>query len=289
MEPVDLDDRIRSQEATLKRTESTLKEAEARQDFAHSQAKRYEQLLKVRSVSEESVATKQQELQIANAVLAAARDDLNRVRSDREVLMAQKNNLRLVAPVDGIVVERVADPGTTIVAGQSVIEVIDPESLWVNVRFDQISASGLSEELAAHIVLRSRSDQTLQGRVLRVEPKADAITEEMLVKVVFDAIPQPLPPLGELAEVTVNLPARPAAPSIPNAAIQRDGSKVGVWQIVDTELRFSPVKLGAYDLNGFVQVREGLNIGDQIVIYSEKQLTSGNRIHVVEHIPGVQK
>ena len=48
------------------------------------------------------------------------------MRSGSEVLMVQKNNLRLISPVDGIVVERLADPGTTIVAGQSVIEVIDP-------------------------------------------------------------------------------------------------------------------------------------------------------------------
>lgn len=48
------------------------------------------------------------------------------MRSGSEALMVQKNNLRLISPVDGIVVERLVDPGTTIVAGQSVIEVIDP-------------------------------------------------------------------------------------------------------------------------------------------------------------------
>jgi RND family efflux transporter MFP subunit len=289
MEPVDLDDRIRSQEATLQRTQSSLKEAEARQAFAQSQAQRYEQLLKVRSVSEESVATKQQELNITNAALDAARDELNRARSDREVLLAQKNNLRLIAPVDGIVVERLADPGTTIVAGQSVIEVIDPESLWVNVRFDQISASGLSAKLAAQVVLRSREGNALAGTVLRTEPKADSITEEMLAKVSFDTLPTPLPPLGELAEVTVYLPALSASPTIPNAAIKHQGNAIGVWKIVDDKLHFAAVKLGSSDLDGYVQVLEGLSNGDEIVSYSEKVLTSHSRIHVVEQIHGAAK
>ena len=286
MEPVDLDDRIRSQEATLKRTQSTLKEAQARQAFAQSQAQRYEQLLKVRSVSEESVATKQQELHIANAVLDAARDELARVRSDREVLLAQKNNLRLIAPVDGIVVDRLADPGTTIVAGQSVIEVIDPESLWVNVRFDQISAAGLSAKLPAQIVLRSREGKALAGTVLRTEPKADSITEEMLAKVSFNTLPDPLPPLGELAEVTVNLPPLDATPTIPNSALKYQGEKVGVWKIIEDELYFTSVKLGSSDLDGYVQVIEGLSEGDQIVNYSEKTLSPRSRIHVVEQIHG---
>lgn len=289
MEPVDLDDRVRSQESAFKRAEAALREAEARQAYAQTQARRYEQLFAVRSTSEEIVTTKRQELQIADAALSAAREDIARARSDREGLVAQRSNLRLIAPVDGVVAVRDADPGTTIVAGQAVVEVIDPKSLWINVRFDQISASGLAGGLPARIVLRSRGGQTLKGRVLRVEPKADAVTEETLAKVTFDNKPEPLPPVGELAEVTVDLPALPAAPLIPNAAVQREGDKVGVWQMVDGDLHFSPVKLGASDLNGYVQVREGLKNGDQIVTYSEKALTARSRIHVVDHIPGVSR
>ena len=289
MDPVDLDDRVRSQESAFKRAEATLREAEARQAYAQTQAHRYEQLFAVRSTSEETVTTKRQELQIADAVLSAAREDIARARSDREALVAQKSNLRLIVPVDGLVAVRDADPGTTIVAGQAVVEVIDPKSLWINVRFDQISAAGLAGELPARIVLRSRGDETLKGGVLRVEPKADAITEETLAKVLFEAIPQPLPPVGELAEVTVDLPALPVTPLIPNAAVRRDGGKVGVWRIVDGGLHFSPTKLGASDLNGYVQVREGLKNGDQVVIYSEKALTAHSRIHVVDRIPGVSR
>lgn len=289
MEPVDLDDRVRSQESAFKRAEAALREAEARQAYAQTQARRYEQLFAVRLTSEEIVTTKRQELQIADATLSAAREDIVRARSDREGLVAQRSNLRLIAPVDGVVAVRDADPGTTIVAGQAVVEVIDPKSLWINVRFDQISASGLAGGLPARIVLRSRGGQTLKGRVLRLEPKADAVTEETLAKVTFDNKPEPLPPVGELAEVTVDLPALPVAPLIPNAAVQREGDKVGVWQIVDGDLRFSPVKLGASDLNGYVQVREGLKNGDQLVTYSEKALAARSRIHVVDHIPGVSR
>lgn len=289
MDPVDLDDRVRSQAATFKRAEAAVREATARQTYAQTQARRYEQLFAVRSTSEEIVTTKRQELQIADAALSAAREDLTRARSDREALIAQRANLRLIAPVDGLIALRDADPGTTIVAGQAVVEVIDPKSLWINVRFDQISASGLAAGLAARIVQRSRSGQALSGRVLRVEPMADAVTEETLAKVVFDAQPKTLPPVGELAEVTVSLPAFPAAPTIPNAAVRREGDKMGVWQIVDGDVRFTPVKLGASDLDGRVQVREGLKEGDQVVVYSEKALTLRSRIHVVEHIPGAAR
>jgi HlyD family secretion protein len=61
------------------------------------------------------------------------------------------------------------------------------------------------------VALRSRRGETLDGQVLRTELRADAVTEELLAKVAFDAVPRPLPPIGERAEVTVRLPALPQA------------------------------------------------------------------------------
>lgn len=284
MDPVDLDDRIRSQEAVLKRAGATVREATARQAFAETQVNRYERLFAGRSASEEAMITKRQELAVADAALAAAREDLARARSDRDALIAQRGNLRLVAPVDGVITLRDVDPGTTIVAGQAAVEMIDPRSLWINVRFDQVGAGGLAADLPARIVLRSRHGENLAGRVLRVEPKADAVTEEILAKVVFEPVPSPMPPIGELAEVTIDLPALPETIVIPNAAVQRRGDRTGVWRIDAGRPGFVPVSLGRSDLDGGVQVLEGLREGERIVVYREKALGPRSRIHVVEHV-----
>jgi RND family efflux transporter MFP subunit len=287
MDPVDLDEHIRAQDATLKQADAQLNEALVRRDYAQTQALRYEQLLQARSTSEEVVATKQHDLLVAKAGLTAAREELSRVRAEREALAAQRNNLYLIAPVDGLVVSRDAEPGTTVVAGQAVVELIDPNTLWVNVRFDQIRAQGLAPGLSAQIALRSQAGEQKAGRVLRVEPLADAVTEETLAKVVFDQIPDPLPPVGELVEVTVTLPTLGATPIVPNAAIHNIDGRLGVWQVTHDDLHFTPVSLGIADLEGRVQIQEGLKAGDRIVAYSENTLNEHSRIHIVDHIPGV--
>ncbi|MBA5636120.1 efflux RND transporter periplasmic adaptor subunit [Duganella sp. LX20W] len=289
MDPVDLDERARSQDAVLRRAEAAVREAEARQAYAQSQLRRYEQLVAVRMVSEEVGTAKRQEGQVADAALTGAREELARARADRGAVRAQHGNLRLVAPVDGIVVARDADPGTTIVAGQAAVEVVDPNSLWINVRFDQVHAGGLAPGLPARIALRSRAGQGLDGHVARIEPLADTVTEETLAKVRFDAAPDALPPIGELAEVTVRLPTLPAAPVIPNAAIQRRGQVLGVWRVVAGQAQFVPVTLGDADLDGWVQVRAGLRQGDQIVVHSDKTLTPDSRIRVVPRLAGVPR
>ena len=287
MDPVDLDQRIAAQQAAIQAGTASVSQAEAKRAYAQTQAQRYEQLMALRSTSEETVATKRQDQAVAEATLAAAREDLARQRADLQGLQAQRAILRLVAPVGGLVAARDADPGTTVVAGQAVVQLIDPHSLWIDTRFDQITATGLAAGLPVQIVLRSRQGQPLQGRVLRVDPLADAVTEETLAKVVFDKLPAPLPPVGELAEVTVELPALPAAPVAPNAALREVDGRRGVWTLNADKLAFAPVQIGRSDLHGRVQVLQGLKAGDRVVVYSEKALHRGSNTHVVDRIPGV--
>jgi len=301
MDPVDVDDRIAAQMSALKRAEAAVlaadaqtQEAAARRDYAGKQTGRYEKLLVSRAVSEEGAGAKRQEHQIAEAGFAAARANLDaarqelaRIRSDHAGLIRQRANLRLIAPVDGLVVARNADPGTTAVAGQAVVEIIDPASLWINVRFDQLRVSGLRAGLPVRIALRSRAGQALTGRVLRVEPLADAVTEETLAKVVFDTPPEPLPPVGELAEVTIALPEMPAAPVVPNASVQRVDGRLGIWLVEEGSLRFAPVKAGATDLDGRMQILDGLKAGARVVVYSQRALDSRSRVKVVDRLPGV--
>ena len=296
MDPVDIDDRIAALEASIKRGEAAVLAAEAqvqdamaRKSYSNAQAQRYEQLWQTRTVSEVSLEAKRQDSRVAEAAHAAARANLDaagqelvRLVSEREAVVQQRASLRLVAPVDGLVVLRNADPGTTVVAGQAVVEVIDPANLWINVRFNQLGLSGLRAGLPTRIVLRSQSGHAVTGQVLRVEPLADAITEETLAKVVFDALPEFLPPVGELAEVTVALPALPTATVVPDASIQRVDGRLGVWAIRDDALRFVPIKVGAADLDGRVQVLDGLKAGEHVVVFSLRALDAQSRIKVVE-------
>ncbi|QEA12766.1 efflux RND transporter periplasmic adaptor subunit [Comamonas flocculans] len=288
MEPVDLDERLQALQALRKRSQAALREATARRGFASAQAERYAQLLAAHSTSEELLLTKRQELAVADAVLAAAREDLVRTTADIAALRAQRGQLRLVANKDGIVSAREAEPGSTVVAGQAVLEVIAPASLWINLRLDQISAAGLAPGLPAQIRLRSRRSEPLTGRVLRVEPKADVVTEELLAKVVFEQLPTPLPPLGELAEVTLQLPALAATPVLPNAALHHRRGETGVWQVADGRARFVPVKTGRSDLQGRVQIVAGLQAEDTVIVHSERALTDERRVQQVTRIAGVQ-
>jgi HlyD family secretion protein len=76
---------------------------------------------------------------------------------------------------------------------------------------------------------------------------------------------------------------------VPNSSLRHRGAQVGVWLRADGHLRFAAVKTGATSLDGTVQIMEGLKAGDEVVVYSERELAADSRIKVVDGLAGTQE
>lgn len=299
MDPVDLDQRLQALDAALARGASTqaaaqalVTDATARRQLALINAKRNQELAEKNFISTGALESRLQEkasadaaLQAAQANLSGSAQDVTRQKAERAALAQQRNNLRLLAPAQGVVSSREAEAGSTVVAGQAVLRLIDPSSLWIKLRVDQGRSAGLASGLKARITLRSQPHTPLAGKVARVELLADSVTEERLAQVSFDAPAageRVQASVGELAEVTLQLPPTSAALLVPNAAIQHLQGQTGVWRMDDDKPVFAPVRLGVASLDGQVQVLDGLRAGDSIVVYSQKALTVNSRVQVVD-------
>lgn len=299
MDPVDLDQRLRALDAALERGASTqaaaraqVADATARRDLAAINVQRNQDLAAKNFISPGALESRLQEkasadatLQVAQANLNGTGQDLSRQKAERAALAQQRNTVRLLAPADGLVTGRDAEAGSTVVAGQAVLRLLDPNSLWIKLRVDQGRSGGLVAGLPASIVLRSQPHSPLAGHVARVEWLADSVTEERIAQVTFD-VPGAASALrvavGELAEVTLQLPDTVPAALVPNASIQHRQGQTGVWRMQDGKPVFTPVRVGASSLQGMVQVLDGLRAGDTVVVYSQKALRPDARVQVVE-------
>lgn len=302
MDPVDLDERVSSTVAAAARSHSLIANAEAQVQEARSrlnlamiEANRYAQLGKKEFVSHSVADAKLQEQKTAEAQLAAteasldaARKDQGRFNAEREGLKQQRQNIRLFAPVDGVITARDAETGSTVVAGQSVVKLMEPSSLWIKVRFDQARSTGLRTGLPAEIELRSLRGSSLAGKVVRMELLSDSVTEERMAHVAFDQLPKDVA-IGEMADVKVGLPPISDVLVIPNASLRLQGTQVGVWVRVDGHLRFASVKTGSESPDGKVEILQGLRSGEEVVVYSEQDIKEGSHIEVVSSLSGKAK
>ncbi|MBU2641327.1 MAG: efflux RND transporter periplasmic adaptor subunit [Gammaproteobacteria bacterium] len=268
---------------TAQAAQAQVAEAASRVRLAQANHARYQALAKQGFVAQEMADSRRNEAAAAEAALAAARAnasgaqrDISRAEAESRGIQQVSNNLKLLSPIDGVVTAREAEPGTTVVAGQAVLRLVDPGQLWVRARVDQARAQGVTVGQVADIVLRSAPGTAMPGKVARIELQSDAVTEERIIDVAFDPPPAQLY-LAELAEVTIRLPGARNVLAVPRAALAQFKGQTGVWQVVDGRARFQPVQPGVQTAEQ-VQIVSGLSAGDNLVVYSARQLDDGVRV-----------
>jgi HlyD family secretion protein len=297
IDPIDLVPRVDAAASAAARARQAeraatalVSEAESRARIAQANAERYQALRRQNFVAQEMADSRSHEAAAALGALAAAR--ANAAAAQREVSRADaelqglhelRNSLKLLSPIDGVVTAREAEPGTTVVAGQAVLRLVDPTRVWVRARVDQARAEGVTAGQPAEITLRSRPGVALTGKVARIELQSDALTEERIVNVAFDPAPPQLY-LGELAEVSIRLSGALDAMTLPRAAVTQHKGQAGVWRIEQGRARFQPVQPGVRT-DGQVQVVSGLEAGDRVIAYSARQLEDGVRVREQQLTP----
>lgn len=292
MDPIDLQERLAASRHALARARSAVsasraqaEEAESRFATADASARRYASLRERGFVSPEAERAKGHEARAADAALQASRANIESSRADSERLAAeavalekQLANTRLVAPVAGLIVSRELEPGSTAVAGQAILRMAEADSFWLRVRIDQGRSAGLAVGQPASIALRSRPGERFAGKVARIEQLSDAVTEERIAMVAFDALPAGLT-LNEMAEVTVQLPARPDVLTVPPAALVRQDGRTGVFLAVDGRAQFRPIKVGVRTETG-IEVLEGLSDGEAVIAQRIKPIADGDHVRI---------
>ncbi|MFA5825562.1 MAG: efflux RND transporter periplasmic adaptor subunit [Gallionellaceae bacterium] len=297
MDPVDLDEKlVGSQRAVEKAAnsihalEAQLSEAQSRLNTISATFTRYQELRAGGFVSQDMFDAKQHDknaavaaLAAATANLASAREDHSRAQADMRGIGKLQAQTRLVSPINGLVVARLVEPGSTVLGGQVALQIIDSSSLWVETRIAQKQAGQLHAGQTAEIVLRSQPQSPVTGKIERVDIISDTVTEERVVNVSF-ASAEHNASIGEYAEVTIKLPGLNNARTISSAAVKRIDKQTGVWILLDGKVLFKPVMIGAETMDGHTEILEGLGNDDTVIVYSQQPLRTGLKVKIVSDL-----
>ncbi|MDP3085013.1 MAG: efflux RND transporter periplasmic adaptor subunit [Rubrivivax sp.] len=259
------------QEALARNTEAArtaVVRAEAEFELARSRQHRDAELLARGFVSPAGIETSSTAMKAAQAALDGSRATLAARQADARTLAHEAtyadtllSHTRLLAPLDAIVVARLAEVGSTVAPGTPILRLVDPATLWVATRIDESVVGAVVAGQPAHIVLRSGGE--LAGRVARIARQADAATREIEVYVGFDQPPERFA-IDQQAEVRIDVGSERSL-AVPLSALLRDGTgRQGVLMVVDGRTRFVPVLTASAD-GDRVPVRQGLKAGDAVV------------------------
>ncbi|WP_428563634.1 MAG: efflux RND transporter periplasmic adaptor subunit [Solidesulfovibrio sp. DCME] len=279
LENDDLSEQVRQAEASVLKAraaqnveEATLQKALANVELAKKNAERFERLLEKDYVPKKDTEELQvafhvakEEVSRAKAALESARMDEKLGTASQRFAQAKLADARIYAPSDGLILSRDLEQGAIVTPGQTIFQFTDPRTVWIKANVDESHMAGVLVGNTAVITLRSAPGEQFPGRVARIGRQSDRVTEESEVDVIFE------PPiehfrLGEQADVFIVTGAKNGVPSLPSVAVASRGKTRGVWVLKDGRLNFKTVDIGIEDRRDFVEVRNGLEEGEQIVV-----------------------
>lgn len=201
-------EKSRSQLASQK---AAIEDLSAKKTLADTTLARYKNLSKGGFVTQAELDTATASAKSANAAFVSAQEalkqsqhEIQRAVGSLDSVNATIRDYSLRSPIDGIILSREAEAGSTIGAGTPVFKIANPKSVWVRAYIDERQSAELRVGQNAIVTLRSTGEKQYRGIVRRIGVVSDRITEERLVYITLDTLPEPLY-LGEQAEVQINL------------------------------------------------------------------------------------
>ncbi len=228
-----------------------------------------------------------QELDEATAALAAAEARvtgaaarvqeaaamIDRAAAAREAAGATASFLTVTAPFDGVVTEKLVEPGNMASPGLPLVRVEDTRGFRLEVRVDEARVGRLSTGTAVDVVLDGADGQsvTVTGTVGEVSRTVEGSARTVLVKIT-------LPDGAGVRSGTygrVRLPgATRTALTVPAEAIIRHGQVTSVFVVADGVARLRLVRIAGSE------VQAGLAAGDVVIVAPPPGLVDGRRVTV---------
>jgi membrane fusion protein, copper/silver efflux system len=189
-----------------------------------------------------------------------------------------RKTLRIVAPQDGFVVEKMVVEGQMVDAGMRIYRLADLGLVWVQAQIyeQDLAYIKLGQEVA--VTLSYLPDRKFRGRVTYIYPNVDEKTRTAKVRMEFHNPGYFLKP-GMFTTVQVTSELEPSVLLAPDMAILRSGEKTTVFVALEGG-KFEPrtVTLGPQAEDDTYQVLSGLKEGERIVTSGQFMLDSESQL-----------
>ena len=259
-------------QADLSKATAAQTAARAQSAYAKSARERAERLLLLKAIPQQEYERAVADDAQAQAMLAQANAEVGRANSTASQLggTALTGELAVRASLRGVVLQRMAVPGTVVAIGAPLVVVTDPSSLWLTVNAPESLVSAFRRGGELHFSVPSYPGEQFTARIDAVGAGLDPDTRTLPVRAIITgrAVGERLKP-EMLASVTVVGGPAVAAVLLPEDAVQiMDGKPTVFLAAADASggARFTArvVETGPRS-NRRVAVTRGLVAGDIVV------------------------
>lgn len=189
-----------------------------------------------------------------------------------------QKTMRVVAPQDGFVVDKMVVEGQMVEPGMKIYRLADLGLVWVQAQIYEQDLPYVKLGQEATVTLSYLPDREFRGRVTYIYPNVDEKTRTARVRMEFHNPGYFLKP-GMFATVQVRSELEASALLIPDMAILRSGEKNTVFVALNGG-RFDPrdITLGPQGENDMYQALSGVTEGERLVTSGQFMLDSESQL-----------
>lgn len=196
-------------------------------------------------------------------------------------LQARLDNAAITSPRDGIVLKRHIQAGYYSKAGAAIVTVGDISSLLAKATIGETQVPDIKVGSEVNVEVNALPGQVFKGIITRISPAAALPARTFTAEI---TIPNQnnLLKSGFFAKVSVPGPIHPQMVVVPESAlVMREDQKTVYVYLPDGTVQQRLLKVG-YSSGGFIEVLDGLQAGEKIVVTGHNKLKDGAKIQPTE-------
>lgn len=172
------------------------------------------------------------------------------------------STLQLRAPITGVVLERLVNPGAGVEAGKPLLTIVNTSSVWVIASVPEKEMRWIRLNIPVQVYL---DNQVIAGHVSYIDPRLNEDTRTARVRIIVDNSQNQIQ-VGSFAEVEFSNPRKSASGAVfvPATSVQTVEDKPVVFvKTKDGSYKVRPVRVGE-EVNEMIPVYDGLSEGESV-------------------------
>jgi membrane fusion protein (multidrug efflux system) len=210
---------------------------------------------------------------------------------------AQIGELTVNSPITGVVVERSLVLGELVIPNQPIFEIADLNTLVAPTLVPERELAWLRFGQVATLVVDALAGREVSATVQRIDPTVDAQTGTVRVELAVDpaAIAGGDLRPGMFVRAAIEVERREAVAVIPKRAIVYEADTAWVFRIAgegegsggEPTFTIERVRIETgFEDDDMIEVRDGLDIGDRIIVAGQSALDDDSEVRIVPGVAG---
>ncbi|MDZ8226285.1 MULTISPECIES: HlyD family secretion protein [unclassified Nostoc] len=131
------------------------------------------------SIRNSQIAGLRTQLTQTRLKLAAAQADVANAKAAQQEIKAKVTDLKVVNPINGVVISRSVEPGTVVTPGKTLLTVIDPNNIYLRAFIPQADIGKVHVGQQARIYVDSAPQQPISAKVAAIDTQASFTPENI--------------------------------------------------------------------------------------------------------------